>query len=210
MIGQRFSALLGCLLLLLDLTSGLVRAHGLQVFAAADADVIRGSAYFSGGAPASGVDVLIEDGAGRLIAELTSGADGVFHFPISVVADHRVVARTSDGHRAEWLVRGAEFGSALVGVSRDGTAGKLEPDAGGAGPRSIQEPARRPDTAIADTAGVDPVLVATIERAVAGQLRPLREELATARYRAGLQDLLGGIGYIIGLAGIALWWRVRC
>jgi nickel transport protein len=48
-----------------------------------------------------------------------------------------------------------------------------------------------------------------IERAVARQVRPLREELMAAQDQARLHDILGGIGYILGLTGIALWWRAR-
>jgi nickel transport protein len=57
--------------------------------------------------------------------------------------------------------------------------------------------------------GLDPALEAAIERAVARQVRPLREEVAAARDAARLQDILGGIGYLFGLTGLALWWRGR-
>jgi len=55
----------------------------------------------------------------------------------------------------------------------------------------------------------DPALTAAIERAVERQVRPLRSELAAAQARARLQDVLGGVGYILGFAGLALWWRGR-
>jgi nickel transport protein len=54
-----------------------------------------------------------------------------------------------------------------------------------------------------------PEIAAAIERAVARQVRPLREELLATRDALRLQDILGGIGYIFGLAGLALWWRSR-
>jgi hypothetical protein len=40
-------------------------------------------------------------------------------------------------------------------------------------------------------------------------VRPLREELAEARARARVQDVIGGIGYIVGVAGLGLWWAAR-
>jgi nickel transport protein len=55
----------------------------------------------------------------------------------------------------------------------------------------------------------EPELAALIEQAVARQVRPLREELLAAQGRAGLRDVLGGIGYIFGLAGVLMWWRSR-
>lgn len=57
--------------------------------------------------------------------------------------------------------------------------------------------------------GADADLEAMVERVVARQLRPLREELTAQGERVGLRDVLGGIGYILGLAGLALWWRGR-
>jgi nickel transport protein len=48
-----------------------------------------------------------------------------------------------------------------------------------------------------------------VEQAVARQVRPLREQLIAHQDRIRLQDLLGGIGYILGLAGLVLWWRSR-
>jgi nickel transport protein len=48
-----------------------------------------------------------------------------------------------------------------------------------------------------------------IEVAVARQIRPLREELLATRDALRLTDILGGVGYIFGLAGVALWWHAR-
>jgi nickel transport protein len=51
--------------------------------------------------------------------------------------------------------------------------------------------------------------VAAVEQAVARQLRPVREELAAAQGQAGLRDILGGLGWILGIAGVLLWRRHR-
>jgi nickel transport protein len=52
-------------------------------------------------------------------------------------------------------------------------------------------------------------MAAAIERAVARQVRPLREDALAAREAVQFRDVLGGIGYILGLAGLGLWWRCR-
>jgi len=56
---------------------------------------------------------------------------------------------------------------------------------------------------------LDPAVSAAIEQAVARQVRPLREALAQAQGRTQLRDILGGIGYILGIAGIGIWWSAR-
>lgn len=40
-------------------------------------------------------------------------------------------------------------------------------------------------------------------------LRLLREDIARLEHRIRLQDILGGIGYILGLAGLAAWFMAR-
>ena len=204
-------------------------AHRLQVFAAANGDLIEGSAYFAGGAPAAGVDVLIEDASGSVLAELSPSADGSFRYRAMTPAKHVVVARSGDGHRAEWTVRAAELAPAFVGSATSQSVTTAGPGAHVAsahrlGPATVQlstplaqtqtqtesQPQTQAvDVSTVDQSGIDPALIAALELAVARQLRPLREELAVARSRASLRDVLGGIGYIIGLAGLALWWRTR-
>jgi cobalt/nickel transport system permease protein len=51
-----------------------------------------------------------------------------------------------------------------------------------------------------------------VEKAVDEKLRPLRREVAALRQaaqRPGVTEILGGIGYIIGLMGLALYFKYR-
>lgn len=48
-----------------------------------------------------------------------------------------------------------------------------------------------------------------IETAVARQIKPLREELAAYKEQAKFRDLLGGLGYLLGLAGLGAWLSQR-
>lgn len=48
-----------------------------------------------------------------------------------------------------------------------------------------------------------------VERAVARQVQPLREAIEAAEGRVRFNDVMGGIGMIVGLAGIALWFSAR-
>lgn len=203
--------------LVCGLTANPALAHRLQVFASANGDLIEGSAYFAGGAPASGVDVLIETAGGEVLAQLSPAADGSFSYRTTTPAEYVVVAHSGDGHRAEWAVRAVELApayavaaaeqpTAAAGPGADVTpAHRLEPGPGQVAARLAQGV----EVSSNEPTDVDPALIAALELAVARQLRPLREELAAARSRAGLRDVLGGVGYIFGLAGLVLWWRAR-
>lgn len=185
---------LGVLLLLGAGTIGEALAHQLRVFAFADGARITGSAYFAGGGAATGARIEVRDEGGALLAELIPDATGHFDYLAQAAIDHRILAISGDGHRAEWRVAADE----LIGAPQV----------------AVEQPESAPDapTAPAATplqAGLDPAMEAAIERAVARQIRPLREQLIAAEERTRLRDILGGFGYILGLTGLALWWRSR-
>ncbi|NEX20507.1 carboxypeptidase regulatory-like domain-containing protein [Thiorhodococcus mannitoliphagus] len=196
-------------------------AHKLKVFASAVGDRIQGSAYFAGGAKASGATILIQDIAGQTLATLLPDENGSFNYVAREPGDYVVVAKSADGHQAEWRISAAELAPAFPQGSATGADQEID-RAGPAGEQSqIPSP---PDTkeAAADKAAstssgtdqpgsapLDPRLVSAIELAVARQIRPLREQLAASADSARLTDVLGGIGYILGITGLALWWRSR-
>lgn len=49
----------------------------------------------------------------------------------------------------------------------------------------------------------------TTNEAAVATLRLLREDIARMEHRLRLQDIIGGIGYIVGIAGIAAWIAAR-
>jgi nickel transport protein len=181
-------------------------AHKLKVYAFADGARIEGSAYFAGGGKAGGTRIIVQDAQGRTLAELTPAADGSFAFEAKGPDDHLIVAESADGHRAEWRVSASELAGGFPARERGGeSAPATAPET--APPPPDSTPSAR---ATAGTGTVlDAALESAIERAVARQVRPLREELIAAQDALRIQDLLGGLGYIFGLAGLALWWHGR-
>ena len=184
-------------------------AHKLNLFAAADGRRIEGEVYFAGGGKAADVPVLIQNADGETLAELRTGAAGGFAYQAAAPVAHRIIARTPDGHRAQWRI-GAE---ALAGAFETaGASGNPAQPAAAAAADAAAAGAAPPAGAQHGTpAGpaLDPAVTAAIERAVARQVRPLREEAQAAREAVQFRDVLGGLGYILGLAGLGLWWRCR-
>ena len=202
---------LAAVLWLLGLLSPLpAAAHKLKVFATADGDRIQGSAYFAGGSPAAGATILIQDAEGAVLAHLSPDKDGHFSYQAQTGRDHVVVARTDDGHEARWRIGADELAAALARPGALTQASPApEPASSGALPQdtttapTTRPPATTPGVELG--AGLDPRVLAAIEQAVARQVRPLREELNAAQDQIRLHDILGGIGYILGLTGLALW-----
>ena len=187
-------------------------AHKLRVFATAEGHQITGSAFFAGGTGAGGARVKVLDGGGRVLAELTPDGDGRFSYQAPAPLDLVVVAETGDGHRAEWRIPASDLTGAFPGQA--GTSGQAAKVPISADQTSATMAASQGALALAPMPGapepaLEPTLEAAIERAVARQMRPLREEIQAAQDQARLRDVLGGIGYIAGITGLALWWRSR-
>lgn len=174
---------------LMALVSPIAQAHLLKVFAFADGNLITGSAYFVGGAPAAGAGVQVMNADGQLLDSLTPDADGKFSYRATSEEDHVIVADTGDGHLAKWLVTAAELtGNGGLPSNQDSTA------------QASSDNAPDPDHS---------ELTAMVEAAVARQVRPLREQIIAYEESVRLQDIVGGIGYIAGIFGLAAWWHQK-
>ena len=182
---------LGRVLLALVLSAGPALAHKVRVFAAAEGDAISGYAYLSGGARARGAKVSIQGPDGAVLGETVTDDNGEFRFTAKSRIDHRIVIEAGEGHEAEFTVKAEELPETLTRPA----AAAPPPSAGTA----------RNGAELAPT-GVSPdALQAMITEAVAKQIRPLREQLDAYEDRVRWRDVLGGIGYIFGLAGTAFY-----
>jgi nickel transport protein len=194
----------------------------------AEGDRITGRAYFAGGHPARGARIRVLTADGERLTTLTPDSDGAFGYQAKAARDLRIVAESADGHRAEWRIAASELAGAFGTSDSIGRAGAQS--GGGAGGRVGDQAGGWAENPPEGRAGgqifkagrpaldagrcakpeqLDPAVVAAIEKAVARQVRPLREALAQSQARAQLQDVLGGIGYILGVAGLGIWWTVR-
>ncbi len=169
-------------------------AHSLQLFAEGDGTVIRGQAYFRGGNPA--VDVLITafGPENRKLGETRTDAQGAFSLPVRYRCDYRMLASTGDGHGAEFPVESGELSASLppLGAAADSPAEEPAP-AAAASIASADEPPPAPDELAA----------------IRSQLSALRKQLAAYEHRIRVRDVVGGIGYILGLAGIGFYVAAR-
>ncbi len=166
-------------------------AHKLSVFASAAGAEIEGKAYFKGGQGARGIAIRILGPDGTLLGEAETDSEGRFHFTATKRTDHVITAEVGDGHQAEFTVRASELPGSLPG----GTG---------------QTAAPQPDMAalIVKTEPSEDIS-AQVEKAIARQLRPLREQIAALEDEIRLRDILGGIGYILGIAGLLAWLGAR-
>ncbi|MCX5577855.1 hypothetical protein [Kaistia terrae] len=178
-----FAALILAVLLA---TVGTASAHRLKVFASAIGNSIEGQAYFVGSGPAAGVDVTLRDAANTLLQSGKTDPDGKFALPVSNSGDIVVTVDAEDGHVARFTVAGGELDPAPTSAKPATNA--VVPVAANASPT---------------------VPMADIEIAVARKIAPLAAQIDALESSLRVQDIVGGIGYIVGVFGLLAFLKSR-
>ncbi len=188
--------LVGILAIIILLAPMSAWAHGVSVFAYAEGDTVVVEGYFHDGAKCRDCAVEAFDSDGRRLVEGKTDNDGRFSFKAPAATDLLVRLTASMGHRAEYRIPAADLPENLPAM-----------------PEAPGEPAERagarehtgPAAGFQGAAEIERV----VEKVVARQLAPIRRALEESRRQRRLSDIIGGIGYIVGLMGLVLYFRSR-
>ena len=175
-------------------------AHKVNVFAWAEGDTVFTESKFSGGKVVKGGKIMVLDADGNLLLEGTTDDSGAFSFKAPKIADLTVVLEAGTGHKNTWTVRASEL--------EGGAAGPTEEVAAESEQRA---PAPSGTEAMSTAAGLSSKEVEEIvARQLEEKLRPLNRMMAESRDRGPtLSDIIGGLGYILGLVGLGTYIRFR-
>jgi nickel transport protein len=188
-------------LILIAVNADPARAHKMSAFAAVEGKKIVGEAYFRDGSPVRDAQVTISDAAGRKLGQSKTDDAGKFSFEPRTRCDHHFVVDAGDGHTAEYTVRSQELPGSLPAEGET----PAPPVA------KAVVPARAP-TASGPTKSeaADPRLTGESVRgeleAIQREIVALRADLAASEGKARWHDVLGGIGYILGMMGVAFYF----
>ena len=191
-------------LLLAALVPDASMAHRVNVFAYVEGrDVVVECSYSRSKRVNHGkIDVLnLETGEVLLTGE--TDENGSFRFPVPDASRAsgtglRIMLQAGEGHRNDWVVEASEF--MPVGAS---SAQKDSKDAG-----SGRTPAKSdvPAAAGLTRADVEDAVAAVLDAKLAPIKRALLERTEEG---PGLREIVGGIGWIFGLVGIAAYFKSR-
>ncbi|MGA8281074.1 MAG: hypothetical protein WB853_09280 [Desulfobacterales bacterium] len=205
-IGQ--ISLLAAVLLLLSCSTAL--AHNVTVFAWVEGDTVHVESKFSGGRRPMDVPVEVYDTSGNLLLKGVTDNNGEFSFKVPKKTEMKVVVVAGMGHRGEWTIPLSDLEDGIIGTPSQATGTGSQPPA-----------STNPDQAQSAAAAMNGnpvsagyVTAAEIRNAVEGaldtKLKPVLKLLVETRQSGpSVTEILGGIGYIFGLIGVAAYFSSK-
>ena len=202
-------------------------AHRVNIFAFVDGGEIQAECAFSRGSPVLHGKITVLDATNNavLLQGLTD-AQGLFRAPLpqgARAAGHDLIVRINagEGHQNEWRIAGADLADAALAPDLAGGNAGAAPDSKAA-PDSVAAPLSPPPQAAAISPPAAPgqagpqltlspqELEQLLSAALEQKLAPIRHMLAE-QYNAGpsLRDIIGGLGWLMGLAGLAAYFKSR-
>ena len=207
-------------------TAASALAHRVNIFAWTEGDQVVAECGFNGGNKVKQGQVVVFDAAtGTKLVEGLTDDQGVYRFSVSAAGKAhgvRIVIKAGEGHQNEWTMDAAELASvqpaAPASAASPTASSALAPAAVAAGtaPAANSGPQAQPSpkaekTSPQPAANISAAeLQSIVNAALDVKLGPIRRELAEMRVaRPGFSEIFGGIGWLVGLAGIALYFKGR-
>ncbi|WP_457574823.1 hypothetical protein [Desulfolithobacter sp.] len=208
-------------LIICCLLAGPALAHKVRIFAYGEGDSILGETAFSGGRAPKNSEIIVKDAtSGKTLLTTRTDDRGEFSFPIPEEAKQRgldllIVVNVGEGHRGQWKLTADEYLDQPPTPSPSSAPGPtpVTDTVHRAGPDPAISPAARGATTVGRTPDVavdETMLRRVVEEALDKKLGPIKRMLAESRDQGPrVQDILGGIGYLIGLAGIMAYFKAN-
>ena len=162
-------------------------AHRVILIAYVEGDTIFVESAFSDGTLCNNADIEVFDPSGKKLLEGRTDENGKFSFKPPRRTDLKLVLDAGMGHRDDYIVRAGEL------------------------PELVGESPKHQGSSEA-VAGMDPEEIESIvDRVIEKRLRPLIQLVAKSQRKTCFSptEILGGIGYILGLAGIVMYFKSR-
>jgi len=187
-----------------------VFAHKVNVFAYVEGEKIYTESYFNDGKKCIDSKIEVFDNQGNKLLEGLTDKEGKFSFEVfSENGDLKIVLTASMGHRAEYTIRTDELRDAM---------GSIE--------ESIEKPIfseKRDESSLAEMISEEKEAISPeissldlneirslIEDALDEKLKPIMTEIKKSQEdKISPTEIIGGIGYIIGIFGIIAYFLSR-
>lgn len=192
-------------------------AHRVNIFAYVDGDTVVTDSGYSRTSRVMGGTVEVFDAAtGLRLLSGTTDDTGHFTFPIPEPAragtmDLRLLLTAGEGHQTEWTIKAEELAAAASPAGATAETAAAQPTQ--SPPPAPTQTAPRPALATTgqpDQVAAAPLTAAQTEALLRRELAPVKQMLAELNQPGpGMTEIIGGIGYILGIFGIAAYMKSR-
>jgi nickel transport protein len=174
-----------------------VSAHRVNLFAWVEGGTVYVESRFPDGTKVHEGLIQVLDSAGKELLSGKTNDQGEFSFKIPKQDNLTIVLEAGMGHRTEWPLSRQDL---AAGEATD-PATAAAPSAAPSSPAPT--PAAPPSSAAA-SAGVEQAVEKALDKKLAPVIRMLAE---MNEPKVRLTDVLGGLGYIFGLVGVAAYFK---
>ncbi|RJQ53369.1 MAG: hypothetical protein C4530_18130 [Desulfobacteraceae bacterium] len=176
-----------------------LRAHNATIFAWVEGETVHTESKFSGGRKARNAAVEVYDSEGTKLLEGKTDENGEFSFRIPRKTELKLVLIAGMGHQAEWTVPLDEISPGASAAGSSGTG----PDSRPAKEKDRSGPMVQSGPSVQE-------IRSAVEEAVDQKLAPVIRLLIESRKQGpSFSEIVGGIGYIVGLVGLAAYLHCR-
>jgi nickel transport protein len=195
-------------------------AHRVNVFAYVEGDMVHVECSYSRSDRVRFGEIIVKDAAtGQVFLTGKTDEKGNFAFAVpqdvrKAKADLAIELKAGEGHQNETTVKADEYLAAPPAATSAAPAATPAP-AAAVTPAATSAPAAASTTAVPAAApaaaAMDPAaLRAVVEQAVEVKIAPIRKMLVDEKEKGpGLAEIAGGIGWLVGIAGLLAYVRCR-
>jgi nickel transport protein len=221
---QRFTTMTALLLALFLLSATAAWAHKVSVFAYVDGQNLVIDAFYSKSNKVRQGKISVQNAAsGEVYLAATTDENGALSVPvppraIAAKADLRILLVAGEGHQNEVLVTAEEFAGLKAPAQAQPEARPADqaprpdakPSATKAAPAVSASGAQAAQQVTQASQLDEAALTRIVEQAVDNRMAPVKRLLLeSARSGPSVTEIIGGIGYIVGLFGVAAFIAAR-
>lgn len=179
------------------LWAGSAAAHRVTIFGWVEGDTVYTESQYPDGKRVKNGKILVYNGEDKELLTGTTSDNGEFSFKIPNASALQVVIQAGMGHQGEWTFSEQEIRAASGGSPNSGIPEPIVNE-----PPAVPEP----QTPAPDLEQLEQMM----ERVMDKKLQPITRMLAQMEQKGPTtKDIFGGIGYILGLAGVAAYFLSR-
>jgi len=186
-------------------------AHKVNIFAYAQDGKVHAEGYFVDGSKCKNSLIsAMDDKTGEKLLEGHTDENGQYTFDVPRVTSLKLILYAGTGHQNEYILSEEEIRGAMPAAKKKTEKQAEQKKRGASEPKPIksEQPAGVQTAMNPPTSSED--LEAVIGKVVDSKLQPVMRILVKLQEQSekpGLTEILGGIGYIIGILGIIAYFK---